>query len=66
MRSVKAYQLADLFLMTAALILLPMAALNMFHFRDKEEARRFLGFWIVVEVTLALALALALFFDDFI
>ena len=66
MRSVKAYQLADLFLMTAALILLPMAALNMFHFRDKEEAQRFLGFWIVVEVTLALALALALFFDDFI
>ncbi len=66
MRSVKAYQLADLFLMAAALTLLPMAALNMFHFRDKEEARRFLGFWIVVEVTLALALALALFFDDFI
>lgn len=66
MRCVKAYQLADLFLMTAALTLLPMAALNMFHFRDKEEARRFLGFWIVVEVTLALALALALFFDDFI
>ena len=66
MRSVKAYQLADLFLMAAALTLLPMAALNMVHFRDKEEARRFLGFWIVVEVTLALALALALFFDDFI
>lgn len=68
MRNVKAYLLADLFLMAAALTLLPMAAaaLNMFHFRDKEEARRFLGFWIVVEVTLALALALALFFDDFI
>ena len=66
MRNDKAYLLAVLFLMAAALTLLPMAALNMFHFRDKEEARRFLGFWIVVEVTLALALALALFFDDFI
>ena len=66
MRNVKAYLLADLFLMAAAMILLPMAALNVFHFRDKEEARRFRGFWIVVEVTLALALALALFFDDFI
>lgn len=66
MRNVKAYLLADLFLMAAALLLLPMAALDVFHFRDKEEARRFLSCWIAVEAALALALALALFFDNFV